>query len=106
MRSYSKNTLEFTNEGKYEVAKSLCKKEMRRLKLQYIKNIEKGVKDDIGIFLDIVFMLFILAEVWGLQSNHDDKCKKLIHDIEKMLTKKLFPQQWLTSDDMGHNGKA
>ena len=77
------------NEGKYRVAESLCKKEMRWLQLKYIENIEKGVEDDIGIFHDVIFMLFTLAEVWGLQSNHNDKGQKLICDIEKMLTKKL-----------------
>ena len=55
----------------------LCKKEMRRLQLKYIKNIEKGD--------DVIFMLFTLAEVWGLQSNHDDEYQKLICDAEKML---------------------
>ena len=41
------------------------------------------------MFHDIIFMSFTLAEVWGMQSNHDDEQKKLNRDLEKMLMKKI-----------------
>ena len=55
----------------------------------HFENIEKGGEDGIGTFHDVIFMSFTLAEVWGMQSNHDDEQKKLIRDLEKMLMKKI-----------------
>ena len=88
-RSHGKLALRFAKEGRYDAAETTCKEEMRRLQGVYIENIEKGGEDDIHTFHDVIFMSFTLAEVWSMKNNHDEEQKKLIRDLEKMLTKKL-----------------